>query len=213
MNNKSSGIVFLCFFSCLAGCNMAEKEKYFTGTIDYSYSYSSDSLTKTRPVKGIFRYDETDYQSTFIGPDTVIYYYSGKTNRCISRTESSGRLICEDYSVVTDSVLSASLYDTDEKVLGYSCKILELEKRNSWVKYYVSRDLKIAPGTYRLHKSYNWDIYGEKAEGGLILKLEHRFKSFTMSGTATSIQIVKDTFSALEMPDKDFDEFCLPEIR
>ena len=172
-----------------------------------------DSLTNARPFKGLFSYDETDYQSTFIGRDTINYYYSGKMNRCISRTEPDGNFICEDYSVVIDSVLSVKLYDTNEKVLGHSCKILEMEKSNSRVKYYVSKELKIAPGTYKLHKSYNWDVYGEKAGGGLILKLEHRFKSFTMSGIATNVKIINGNYSALKMPDKNMKEFCLSEIK
>ena len=105
-------------------------------------------------------------------------------------------------------MLSTKLYDTDEKVLGYSCKILELQKRNSRVKYYVSNDLKIAPATYQRHRSYNWDVYGEKANGGLILKLEHQFKTFTMSGIATSVKIMNENYSALGMSDKELEEFC-----
>ncbi len=126
----------------------------------------------------------------------------------MSRTEPGSDFICEDYSVLTDSVLSVKLYGTDEKILGYSCKILEMQKTTSRVKYYVSTDMKIAPATYLRHKSYNWDVYGEKAEGGLILKLEHKFKSFTMSGVATDVKIMKDNFSALKMSGKDMDEFC-----
>lgn len=211
MKNSYTNIFILLII--ISACQSKKRSNYFTGTIEYHYTYTSDSLNKdslakTRPNKGFFRYDELNYQSTFSGRDTTNYYYSGKMNRCISRTEPEGDFICEDYSLVTDSVLSVKLYDTNEKVLGYSCKILEMEKSNSRVKYYVSRDLKIAPGTYKLHKSYNWDVYGEKADGGLILKLEHRFRSFTMSGIATNVQIIKDKYSALEMSIKDMEEFC-----
>lgn len=206
-------IALVCLFSAFASCGKTGKEKYFTGTIEYAYSYTSDSLNadslaRVRPAKGSFRYDTINYQSQFIGQDTETYYYSGVRNKCLQETHSLINFLCIDYNGVTDSVLSTSLYDTDEKVLGYSCKILEMQKSNSWVKYYVSNELKIAPATYEKHKSYNWDIYGEKANGGLILKSEHRFKNFVMKGVATNVKAYPGDFSALEMDEKRMDEMC-----
>jgi len=200
----------LVFFTSV--CKKSDK-KYFNGTIEYAYSYSSDSLNvdsliAARPVKGSFRYDEYNYQSRFINTDTFTYYYSGRLNKCIAEAGNTKKYECEDYSLMTDSVLAVKEYLTEEKVLGYSCRILELQKKNSVVKYYISTDLKIAPATYKLHKSYNWDVYGEKSEGGLILKLEHRFKSFTMSGIATGISVRKDNFNALEINDSLFSQIC-----
>jgi hypothetical protein len=110
--------------------------------------------------------------------------------------------------VLTDSVSTYKVYDTDEKVLGYSCKILEMQKGNSWVKNYVSNELKMAPATYQKHKSYNWDFYGEKAGGGLILKSEHRFKNFVMKGVVTNIKTHPGDFNALEMDVKQIGEIC-----
>ena len=45
--------------------------KYFTGTIEYAYTYSSDSLNadslaKTRPARSLLRYDTINYQSKLI---------------------------------------------------------------------------------------------------------------------------------------------------
>lgn len=197
----------------IAGCTSAGNN-YFTGTINYRYSYTSDSLnqdsvSRLRPVESSFRYDENGYQSRFTGKDTETYYYSGLSNKCVSASGNPVVYACGDYGIITDSVLSAKLYETDEKVLGYRCKILELQKGNSWVKYYISTDLRIAPGTYRRHKSYNWDVYGEKANGGLILKLEHRFKKFTMSGIATSVSTFKkENFRALEIDEEKFSNIC-----
>lgn len=195
------------YFSCTEQGN----EKYFSGTIEYTYSYSSatlnaDSITTTRPAKGIFRFDEDDYQSQFLGKDTLTYYYSGKLNKAVGKT--GGKSECEDYGVATDSVLTFKLYETDEKILGYACRVLELQKRNSLVKYYVSKELKIAPGTYQKHRAYNWNVYGEKAKGGLILKLEHRFKTFTMHGAALKINEASKNFSALELREEDFVNIC-----
>ncbi len=187
--------------------------KYFTGTIEYTYTYSSDSLNadslaKTRPSKSLIRYDTIDYQSMFIGVDTIAYYYSGRLNKCLSETDHLGNYECEDYGAFTDSVISYKLADTDEKILGYSCKILEIQKKNSWLRYYVSNELKIAPATYRQHTSYNWDIYGDKANGGLILRSEHGFKYFTMKGIATAIELRAAGFKALEIDEKLFSKFC-----
>ena len=192
-------------------CNH-KKEKEFAGEILYTYTYESstlniDSLARVRPSKGIFRYDRNNYQSSFIGRDTITYYYSGSVNKCV--TEASGHdYECEDYGIATDSVLSWKLYPSDVKVLGQQCEILELQKRNSLVKYYVSKELKIAPSTYQKHKAYNWDFYGEKAKAGLILKLEHRFRSFTMKGVATSMKMSEGEFVAFQKSEEKLFESC-----
>lgn len=203
----------LLFFAMIfiIGCD-SQSNKYFTGTIEYAYTYRSDSLNadslaKTRASKSLIRYDTINYQSKFIGVDTISYYYSGRVNKCLSETNHLGNYDCEDYGAFTDSVISYKLTDTDEKILGYSCKILEIQKKNSWLRYYVSNELKIAPATYRRHISYNWDIYGDKANGGLILRSEHRFKYFTMNGIATAIEKAAD-LKALEIDEKLFSQFC-----
>jgi len=196
----------------VSACRVPEKQ-YFSGTIEYKYSYTSDSLdvdsiAALRPIKGYFRYDSSAYQSRFINKDTTTYYYSGRLNRCISATNSTGEYACDDYGQVTDSVLSWKVYDTEEKILGYSCKILEMQKAGSWVKYYVSTDLHIAPSTYNKHRSYNWDLYGEKTNGGLILQSEHRFKTFIMKGIVLGVEKKGADFRALEIEEKLFSKFC-----
>ena len=206
--NKVFSILAVLFF---IGCS-DPNNKYFTGTIEYAYSYSSDSLdtgslAKTRPSRSFFRYDTINYQSKFVGADTTTYYYSGQLNRALSPI-SQENYECEDYGAFTDSVISYKLFDTEEKILGYSCKILEIQKKNSWLRYYVSNDLKLAPGTYRRHASYNWDFYGEKANGGLILRSEHRFKYFTMKGIATVVELKTDNFKALEIDEQLFAQYC-----
>jgi hypothetical protein len=187
--------------------------KYFTGSIEYQYSYESnlvnaDSLRKINPFKSFFRYDVYDYQSQFIGKDTYTYFYSGKLNKCISETNSTKNYECEDYGSYTDSIISFKVYDTDEKILGHRCKIIEYQTKYFWNRYYVSLDFKISPHTYQKHLAYNWSFYGDKANGGLILKLEHRFKKYTMSGIAVGIQEFDETFKANEIPEKLFEETC-----
>lgn len=196
----------------ISACKGPEKQ-YFSGTIEYKYTYTSDSLdadsiAALRPIKGSFRYDSSAYQSRFINKDTTTYYYSGHLNRCISTTNSKDEYSCDDYGQVTDSILSWKVYDTKEKILGYSCKVLEMQKAGSWVKYYVSTDLQIAPGTYKKHVSYNWDLYGEKTNGGLILQSEHRFKAFTMKGIVSVVERKGIDFKALEIEDTLFLKFC-----
>jgi len=203
-------IVFAILF--MAGCNDTVG-KYFTGTIEYAYTYTSDllnldSLSKARPSKGLFRYDEASYQSRFIGADTNTYYYSGKLNKTISETGIQKNYACEDYSIATDSVLSYKLNNTEEKILGYNCRVIELQKSRSFVKYYVSNEHIMSPTTYKDHRSYNWDFYGNKTGGGLILKVEHRFRNFTMHGEAKDLQIKKNNFKALEIDEKLFSQIC-----
>jgi len=206
------GILFILVVN-MAGCNSNKEEKYFAGEIVYTYTYESnilntDSLAKERPVKGIFRYDLNNYQSRFMGKDTFTYYYSGTLNKCLSQSSNSQKFECEDYGINTDSVLSWKIYPADEILLGQNCDILELQKRTSFVRYYVSKEQRVAPATYQKHKAYNWDVYGEKANGGLILKLEHRFKNFIMKGTAIEVKNYDEKFKALEMDENNMIEIC-----
>jgi hypothetical protein len=187
---------------------------FFTGTIEYSYTYTSDSLnadslTKERTAKSFFRYDTLNYQSRFEGKDTQVYFYSGKRNKALAVTGQPAEYSCEDYSAITDSVVGVKIYDTEDKVLGFPCRVLEIQKKNSWVRYHVSKDLRIAPGTYRNHVSYNWDVYGREAGGGLILKSEHRFKQFSMHGKTIKLMRFSDPeFRALEVKEELFDQYC-----
>lgn len=210
---KQYVLVLFAFGMTLFSCKAKRENNFFTGTIEYRYTYISDSLntdslTKERISNSYFRYDTIDYQSRFTGKDTETYYYSGLRNKAISATGNPIVYGCEDYSVFTDSVLSVKHYDTEQRILGYSCKIVEIQKKNSSVLYLVSKDLILAPGTYRQHRSYNWDIYGIEAGGGLILLSEHRFKKFTMKGVATAVNRKDNAFKALEIDDKLFDQVC-----
>ena len=205
-------LIVLILIVGVTGCKNSGN-KYFSGIVEYAYSYTSDSLNadsiaNTRPTKSSLRYDTVNYQSVFIGADTQFYFYSGIYNKVLFKTGDKGNYECENYGVFTDSVLSFKLYDTDEKILGYSCKILEIQKKNSWLKYYVSNDLRIAPSTYNKHISYNWNFYGEKANGGLILKSEHRLKYFTLKGVATSVSRKDDNFKAFVIDNDLFNRHC-----
>lgn len=188
----------------LAGCrqnNSRDNPSYFTGEIQYHYQYetnllNNDSLNKARPQKGIFRYDTSGYFSSFEGADTVNYFYSGKYNRAISSKNNIPDSSCEDYGLVTDSVLSWKLYPSEMMIQDQHCDIIEIQKTRSWVRYYVSRKYSIAPAIYIRHRSYNWDFYGSKTNGGLILQLEHRFPSFTMKGFLQKLEPAGADFRA-----------------
>jgi hypothetical protein len=206
-------LIINLFFISFASCQQ-KKKKFFTGTIKYQYTYSSntlneDSLTDSRPASAVFRYDLSDYQSMFTGKDTIIYYYAGKKNKVVSATGNPVSFACEDYGQFTDSVLSVKSYDTTEKVLGYACRVLEIQKKNSWVQYFIAKDLQIAPDTYQRHVAYNWDVYGKEAKGGLILKLEHRFLRFSMKGEVRLLEKSNNpTFRALEIDTVFFNKIC-----
>ncbi|MCB9305676.1 MAG: hypothetical protein H6565_03675 [Lewinellaceae bacterium] len=186
---------------------------YFRGEIEYAYSYESeqidaDSLARTKPGKSIFRYDLSNYRSCFMGPDTVTYYYDGERNRCLAQSGQQPLFECEDYGVLTDSVGSWRLLDSDEKILGHRVSILEIQSKYFFTRYYISQDAKISPATWDKHLAYNWAFYGDKTDGGLILKLEHRFKQYTMRGIATRITKAGEGFDALGLPEGSFEQWC-----
>jgi hypothetical protein len=208
-------IYWIIILSALMDCgsNNKKSQDYFTGQLVYTYTYSSDqlntdSLKLVKPWKSGFRYDLENYQSKFIGKDTFTYFYSGKFNKCLSMQNGILDTTCEDYGIKTDSILSFKVYDSREKISGYECRIVEYQSGLFWNRYYVSKDLKIAPVTYVKHASYNWSFYGEKAQGGLILKLEHRFKKYTMYGIASDIQPFFKGEDALQINENLFSEMC-----
>lgn len=208
---RMSNIIFLTYsLLLLSSCN---ESHYFMGTIEYQYTYESstlnaDSLTKYKPFKSEFRYDYLNYQSRFFGVDTITYYYSGKLGKCISQINDEEIFQCEDYRIQTDSIISFKVYETEEKIMGYNCRIIEWQGKYFYNIFYVSTDLKIATGTYKDHLSYNWKFYGEKTGGGLILKSEHRFKNYTMKGIVVNIKGEDDYFKALIVDNKNFEINC-----
>jgi hypothetical protein len=185
----------------------------FIGELEYSYSYSSDvldqdSLRACKYRKSIFRYDLKNYQSTFIGKETVSYSYSGTSNLCISETNGKKNYECEDYGIQTDSVLHYAMYPSDELIFGHPCTILEIQSKYFWTRYYISQLLRIAPDTYKNHKAYNWAFYGKMTNGGLILKSVHKFKNHTMTGTITRLTERELPFKAIKFDEAFIDNLC-----
>ncbi len=198
----------------LMSCTGNKEADFFIGQVNYSYQYESDqlntdSLRSEKPWESKFRYGLENYQSRFIGKDTFTYFYSGNLNKCLSMQHGILDSLCEDYGKDTDSVMAFKIYDTDEKVLGYACKVLEYQSKLFRTKYYVSKNLKIAPATYKKHRAYNWSFYGEKAGGGLILKIEHWFNKYYMYGIATSVKPFQDKTGALEIDENLFHKMCV----
>lgn len=203
-------IIALLFLLTKRGSSSAD---YFNGQIEYRYTYISDSLdvdslSKIKPYKSIFRFDKLNYQSTFFEKDTLTYFYLSQINKAISKTNSKINERCEDYGLPTDSILAYKLYNTDEKIVGYNCLILEFESNNFHTRYWVNNDLRITPATYKQHTAFNWRFYGEKTNGALILKTEHRFKNYTMVGTAVAIIPQNKNFTALEIDEHLIKQIC-----
>ena len=182
---------------------MPNKNNYFFGQITYAYHYESetldiDSISNLKPRIGIFRYDLENYQSQFIGPDTTTYYYVGRVHK-VAYMDKNGNYECEDYGFPTDSIITFKKYETDIKILGQPIKVLEFQSKLFWTRYYVSKDLKISPKTYKDHIAYNMSFYGHQTDGGLILRVVHKFKNYTMIGEVISLEPFEDEFSALQL--------------
>ncbi|MEL6254032.1 MAG: hypothetical protein AAFR87_18635 [Bacteroidota bacterium] len=200
-------------FSCTQKA-YEESFPYFQGEIEYQYSYESDildkdSLAAIKPQKGVFRYDLNNYQSRFFSAeDTTSYYYLSETNSALSQINSRFADNCLDYGIPTDSIIYFNIYETNEEVMQHSCKVIEYKSKQMWNQYMVSKEIKISPKTYKDHIAYNWQFYGSEAEGGLILRLEHRFPTYTMKGIATRIRIFYKSEKALEISADKIKDMC-----
>lgn len=190
-----------------------EEYPYFQGEIEYAYSYETesldlDSLTEIKPSKAVFRYDLFNYQSKYFAKDTTSYFYLSETNSAVSQTNNVFDQSCQDYSIPTDSIIYFNIYETNEEVLKQACKVVEYKSKSMWNQYMVSKEMKISPQTYKNHVAYNWQFYGVEAAGGLILRLEHRFPSYTMKGIATRIKIFYNSETALEISTEKIKNLC-----
>lgn len=216
--------LFLLLSLTFGACNSTEPQEqssppsavssdFFQGEIHYTYTYESNSvplgyLYSVRPNSSIFAYDSKNYQSTFMGADTICYYYSSDRNRAIFSKNGIFDAGCEDYGVNPDSLLSFKVYDSEELILGQRCKVIDFRTINTFNRYHVSRDLFLPPDTYQKHIAYNWAFYGEQANGGIILRVEHHFPKFVMMGEATKVQAFSNGERAWDIKDQVFVNAC-----
>jgi len=178
-------------------------QDYFTGTIDYKYSYRSDkldvdSLTEARPRTGRMCFGGACYESKFFGRDTSRHYYDGRTNMAFDLDGNNTVIGCEDYGINRDSVLSYEKYASAEKIQEFACEVLEFQGMYALNRYYVTKALILDPRCYQDHAAYNWAFYTEQTNGGLILRVEHEFPDFTMIGVAEKIRFDDNQLTRLE---------------
>lgn len=185
----------------------------FQGELHYKYTYESSSiplgyLYSVRPNTGIFAYDLKNYQSTFMGADTIRYYYSSEYNKAIFSKNHIFDASCEDYSVNPDSLLFYKVYDSEELILGQRCMVIEFRSASTFNRYHVSKEHFLAPDTYKKHVAYNWAFYGEQADGGIILRVEHHFPQFVMMGEITKMVEYTNGERAWDIKDQVFVNAC-----
>ncbi len=206
-------LIGVALISCKKKPAPNSTDKWFEGRIVYHYTYHSDSLDADslalwKPHSGMMLFEKDNYKSVFWGKDTLTYLYLAELNKGYSYKGSGRDEQCEDYSQPTDSILSFHIYPTDDKILGYPCKVLEYQSKYFWNRYFVSTAHRLSPGSYQNHRAYNWSFYGEKTGGGIILKMEHRFGRYTMKGIALEV----DTSRAMPGNRIDYDKKRVAQI-
>lgn len=205
-----------CFiFSLIYSCSMpAPKENTFEGEIEYAYSYQSDTLNldtlkAQRPTSGLMVYRDSMYKSVFIGKNTESYVYDNHTGVAFHLTVNSDSIDCEDYTTAGDTVLNWEVKNTDETILGEPVGILEFSTPNATHRFYYSLQHKTAPYNSDKHAAHNWKFYKEKAGGGVLLKTEHIFKDFTMTGIARRIDVREVAAEEFEIDKSKLVDECL----
>ena len=188
--------VFFYLVILLGSCSTEkkiEKKNAFEGLIEYAYSYQSDSLNidtlrTQHPSSGMMIYKDSMYKSVFVANHKTETYIYNNAEGIAYDLSAEDSIDCEDYKIQKDSVLRYDIHETDEKILGHEVKILEFDTKYATQRFYFSTKFKVAPYNYDKHLAYNWKFYKEKANGGVLLKVEHIFKKFTMISIATKIE-------------------------
>ncbi len=198
-------------------CNSEKQhpeETFFEGLIEYAYTYQSDALNvdtlkAQRPYKGMMIYKDSMYKSVFVANHKTETYIYNNAEGIAYDLSAEDSIDCEDYKIQKDSILRYEILETDEKILGHEVKILEFDSKYATQRFYFSTKFKAAPHNYDKHLAYNWKFYKEKAKGGVILKVEHIFKNFTMFGIATNVEVKEIDNHEFEFQKRKLKATCL----
>ena len=149
--------------------------KNFVGKILYKNSFTdlngNDITSRLAQVLGLEQHYFTDgenykaldeknnWQQLFLGKSNFYYFFSAN--------KSAQKI---DVSAISPQKIKIIKLDKTERIAGYNCNLLQVEKEDSTTIYYYSSSVKIDPKLFANHYLGAWNQYLEASEGALALK-------------------------------------------
>lgn len=151
----------------------------FEGKIVYQNSYEwkgADGLTTEQFTQ--YMGDRSEYYvkgSYYKTTSNGMYYssqtYSPEENKLYNQIDAKDTLIWFNTSIGSDTIVSISIDESDEVVLGNNCKVLTIKTTEGKGLYYFSNNFRINPEPFIKHHYGNLSIITRETKAP-ILKFE-----------------------------------------
>ena len=179
----------------------------FVGKILYKNSFTdlkgNDITSRLAPVLGLEQHYFTDGENykALDEKNNWLQLFLGKSNSYyfFSANKSAQKI---DVSAISPQKIKIIKLDQTEKIAGYNCNLLQVEKEDSTTIYYYSSSVKIDPKLFANHYLGEWNQYLEASEGALALKFviaNHKAK-YIWQAVATQVTKLKLTRKDFEFP-------------
>ncbi|MEQ8927121.1 MAG: hypothetical protein RLO81_14975 [Fulvivirga sp.] len=180
----------------------------FEGKITYKNSFEwklNDGLTDEQFTaymgnKMEYYIKDSFYKSVSNGMYFNEQIYSPQMNRLYNIVSDSDTLIWMDGSINSDTIINYSIKETDERILGYKCKVFIIETTQGTGKYYFSEELNIDPKPFENHHYGNFSLVTSQTKSPS-LKIVIENKRFTLNFEASKIEDMKLKDSFFQIPD------------
>src|SRR5262245_57765163 len=173
-------------------------KNYFVGMILYKNAYTdlkgNNIMERIAPFvcreqhyfidgKNYKAYDEHNNWVQLYNSATNTYYYFNKDK---TATRYDGATVTSQNFVVTK-------LDTTEKIAGYDCQAIQVERDNSTTIYFFRPAIKTDARAFSRHHFGEWNRYLETTGGALSLKFimkDHK-NGYIWTSTATEVKSLK----------------------
>lgn len=185
----------LISFLCLLNLKIAAQNEYFEGTITYDLVYQDKTGEMTDEEAKQFMGNEQKYSikgnkyiSEMNGMLSVKQICAGN-DTLYSMMGGINALMFIDTKENLDSLISYTITDTEETILGYDCKLLEIKSTEGLTRYYFSPKIVVNPEDYKNHEYGFWKFSLEVTGGALPLKSISDYEDLKLVTVAKSIEL------------------------
>lgn len=201
---KKSLTIFILILLC---SSFSSDNDLFVGKILYKYSFTdlkgNDITDKLKLYFGSEQYyfiDKLNYK-TYDENNNLVQLYNSETNTYyyFSKDKTAKKF---DGATLTSQTFKVTKLDKREKIAGYDCESIQVEKDNSTTIYYFSKAIATDPKIFAKHNFGEWDKYLEATHGALTLKFimtDHK-NGYIWISTAIDVSKQKLTASDFVFP-------------